>query len=214
MKQTASSRRQQIVSEATRLFSEQGFEKVTTKALAASCEISEPALYRYFPSKDAIYDAVLDTLELRLHSEALFQQLKQENDIEKLLYELATEIFNFFSTNQDVYRLMLYSTLAGHEKARQIFQGIRGRFVAFLIEQLERLHAADLIIEKNYEITARCFTGMVFECALTATLWRGFLTRKYKPAEVIANNTSIFARGLRKDCPEVEKSQLSPESEL
>jgi AcrR family transcriptional regulator len=111
VRRTADLRRQQIIEEATRLFSNRGFDNVTTKELAASCEVSEPALYRYFASKDAIYDVVLSSLETRLDVVELFERLKDEQDIEKLLYDLATHIFQFFRTNQDVYRLMLYSTL-------------------------------------------------------------------------------------------------------
>jgi AcrR family transcriptional regulator len=197
MKRTADSRKQQIIAEATRLFSRQGFDKVTTKELAASCDVSEPALYRYFPSKEAIYDAVLASLESRLEVDELFARLREEPDVEKLLAELASQIIDFFRTNQDIYRLMLYSTLCGHAKARKVYRAIRGTYVEFLIEQLNRFRAANLILAKNNEITARCFVGMVFECALSSTLFKGFLGKRYHAAEVVQNNISIFARGLR-----------------
>lgn len=197
MRRTADSRKSQIIAEATRLFSSRGYDKITTKELAASCGVSEPALYRYFSSKEAIYDAVLSSLETRLQVKELFARLENEQDVEKLLFELASDIFEFFRTNQDVYRLMLYSTLGGHAKAKRIYRAIRGTYVEFLIRQLDRFAAAGQILPKNNEITGRCFVGMVFECALSGTLWKGFLGKRYRPHDVVSNNIPIFARGLR-----------------
>jgi TetR/AcrR family transcriptional regulator, cholesterol catabolism regulator len=197
LRRTADLRKQQIIEEATRLFSNRGYDKVTTKDLAASCGVSEPALYRYFPSKEAIYDVVLNSLESRLQVKELFDRLENERDVEKLLYDLANHIFEFFRTNQDVYRLMLYSTLGGHAKAKRIYRAVRGTYVDFLIRQLDRFAAAGLILPRNNEITGRCFVGMVFECALSGTLWRGFLGKRYRLDDVVSNNIPIFARGLK-----------------
>lgn len=197
MRLTSDLRKQQIIREATRLFSIRGYDNVTTKELAVACGVSEPALYRYFSSKEAIYNAVLSSLETRLDVKELQERLATEQDLERLLNEYATHIFHFFRTNQDVYRLMLYSTLGGHSNARRIYRAIRGTYVDFLIEQLKRFHDAGLLVERNYEITARCFVGMVFECALSSTLFKGFLGRRYMPAEIINNNVPVFAKGLR-----------------
>jgi AcrR family transcriptional regulator len=199
LRHTADLRKQQIIAEATRLFSSRGFDKVTTKELAAACGVSEPALYRYFPAKEAIYEAVLSSLESRLQVRELFDRLENEPDVEKLLFDLASHIFEFFRTNQDVYRLMLYSTLGGHAKAKRIYRAVRGTYVEFLIRQLDRFAASGEILAKNNEITGRCFVGMVFECALSGTLWKGFLGRRYRPDDVVGNNIPIFARGLRKE---------------
>jgi AcrR family transcriptional regulator len=201
LRRTADLRKQQIVVEATRLFGNRGYDRVTTKDLAASCAVSEPALYRYFPSKEAIYDVVLSSLESRLQVKELFDRLENEQDVEKLLHDLASHIFEFFRTSQDVYRLMLYSTLGGHAKARRIYRAVRGTYVDFLMRQLDRFAAADLILPKNNVITARCFVGMVFECALSSTLWKGFLGKHFNPEDIVNNNIPIFARGLRKDAP-------------
>jgi len=199
LRRTADLRKQQIVVEATRLFGNRGYDRVTTKELAASCGVSEPALYRYFPAKEAIYEAVLSSLESRLQVKELFDRLENEQDIEKLLFDLASDIFRFFRTSQEVYRLMLYSTLGGHKKARRIYRAVRGTYVDFLIRQLDRFAAADLILPKNNIITARCFVGMVFECALSSTLWKGFLGKRFNPTDIVNNNIPIFARGLRKE---------------
>lgn len=198
MRTTAEDRKAQIIREAGRLFSGEGYESVTIRQLADACGVTEPAIYRHFPSKEAIYSAVLESLGSRLDSTQLFQELETETDVEVLLYRLATHISTFFVQHEDIHRLVLYSTLRGHGRSKQLFDSIRGSYVRFLTLQLNRLYDNGLIVQRNNEITARCFIGMVFDCALSVTVWRGMLGHTYSPEDVIANNIPIYARGLRK----------------
>lgn len=197
MRATATDRKAQIILEATRLFGRDGYEKVTIKQLADSCGITEPAIYRHFESKEAIYDTVLLSLRTRMDATELFCELEKVDDIEILLRGLAKYIIEYFVANQDVHRLLLYSTLRDQARGRQVFDVIRGSYVRFLTTQLDRLHERGLIIKKNNEVTARCFIGMVFDCALNVTLWKGMLGKNYLPDDVIANNVPIYARGLK-----------------
>lgn len=190
-------RKAQIITEATRLFSEYGFDKVTIKQLADACGITEPALYRHFASKEAIYDAVLDSIEKRLRPQEFFDKLKDERNLEILLKKTAQHILDYFTTNEDIYRLLLFSALRDHSKAKKVYQLIRGTYVRFLVDRLDQLYEQQILIQKNNEITARCFIGMVFDCALNITLWKGFQGKSFKPQEVIANNIPIYVRGLQ-----------------
>lgn len=190
-------RRSQILKEATRLFSKRGYDNVSMKEVASVCGITEPAVYRHFESKEAVYDAVLDALQARLDEDTFFDRVAQESNIDTLLETLAKHILDFYCTNEDSCRLLLYSALTHHKKARSVFKAIRGTYVTFLIKQLDRLYAEKKIVRKNNTITARCFVGMIFECAMSMTVWRGFQGRTFEPADVVANNVPIYARGLK-----------------
>src|SRR5690348_7703987 len=50
-----------ILGESLKCFAEQGFERVTYDELIARSKVSRGSFYWYFPSKEALYDAVLDT---------------------------------------------------------------------------------------------------------------------------------------------------------
>jgi AcrR family transcriptional regulator len=189
-------RRNQIINEAMRLFGHYGYDSVTIKQLAKACDITEPALYRHFSSKEEIYSAVLDSLKSLMNYEGLFGRLEKSDDPGAILSGLASHILDFFNKNRETYRLLLYSTLREHNKARKIFREIRGPYARFLAGQLDRLYSLGKIRKKNNEITARCFIGMVFDCALSSTLWKGFQGKNYRPEEIIANNVPIFIQGL------------------
>lgn len=170
---------------------------MTVKQLASSCGITEPAVYRHFRSKGALYEAVLESIQHRLNTDELFEMLNHELDLESLLKTMAEHIISAFRRNEDLCRLLLFCTLTGHTEAKKVFNMIRGPYVHFLKNQLDLLHSKGLIIEKDNEITARCFIGGVFDCALGCTVWKGYQGRELKPADAIANNIPIFVRGLK-----------------
>jgi AcrR family transcriptional regulator len=60
------SRREQILSTAADLFAERGFHGTSVADLGAACGMSGPALYKHFPSKDAVLAAMLVSISEEL----------------------------------------------------------------------------------------------------------------------------------------------------
>jgi AcrR family transcriptional regulator len=58
--------RDQLVSEATRLFGERGFDATSAEAVLDAAGVSRGSLYHHFKSKDALFEAVLDAAEVRI----------------------------------------------------------------------------------------------------------------------------------------------------
>jgi len=191
-----SERKTQILEEATRLFSADGYDGMTMKQLAGACGITEPALYRHFQSKESLYDAVLDAVAERLDTEEFIGTFDETADLEAILTGLSEHIIDFYTRHADIYRLLLFSALGGHAKAKQVFNIIRGAYIKFLVRHLDRLQSEGKVFARSNHITARCFIGMVFDCAMAKTLWKGFHGKSYRPNEIIANNVPIYIRGL------------------
>lgn len=57
---SSSERRQAIVGAVREVFAEKGFDGTTTRDLAAAAGVSEALLYKHFPSKQLLYDAMLE----------------------------------------------------------------------------------------------------------------------------------------------------------
>lgn len=66
MRLKAPQRRAQLLTVATRLFADFGYARTTTASLAKAAGVTEPILYRHFPSKKALFDAVLDDVNARM----------------------------------------------------------------------------------------------------------------------------------------------------
>ena len=60
------SRREQILATAAELFAARGFHGVSVAELGAACGISGPALYKHFPSKQAMLAEMLASISERL----------------------------------------------------------------------------------------------------------------------------------------------------
>lgn len=68
-KRTVKERRQQVLTVLTHmLHSERGMERMTTARLAEAVGVSEAALYRYFPSKTKMFEALIENIEANLFS--------------------------------------------------------------------------------------------------------------------------------------------------
>ena len=62
----SASRREQLLSTAADLFAERGFHGTSVSDLGAACGMSGPALYKHFPSKDALLAAMLVSISQEL----------------------------------------------------------------------------------------------------------------------------------------------------
>jgi len=196
---TSVARKQQIIDKATESFSRFGYESTTIAGLAKSCDITEPALYRYFSSKEELFSEVLKRLGEKINTDGLDAIVANLNDIEEILFAISRHIFQTYLENPELSRLLLFCSLKGHFMTRNVVDTLRVPYITILRKSLERLKSENLIQPINATITASCFTGMVSECVLGLNLWKGMQGGDFKPEQTMKNNVPIFARGLRKN---------------
>jgi len=194
---TSSQRKSQILERATALFSRYGFEKTTIALLAAECHITEPALYRYFPSKKKLYAEVLKSLERKVDLGSLSDKINGSVDVEEILFLVARGINEAYTKNPEISRLLMYCSLEGHALTTRVFEIIRTPYTRILQAALERLMKEGKIQRIDTAITSRCFIGMVTECAMAARLWKKVKGPTCDPKKNMANTIPIFARGLK-----------------
>ena len=79
----AAERRQALIDAALRVFSSGSYAGATTAEIARAAGVSEPILYRHFPSKRDLYFACLDATwaQLRETFEAKVAELGEENAV-------------------------------------------------------------------------------------------------------------------------------------
>jgi AcrR family transcriptional regulator len=190
-------RKKQIIRISTELFAQKGYDSITTKEIASHCNISEAGLYKYFNSKEQLYDQVLKSVADKFEPGMLFEQLKDSKDIRQILQKIAFNIIDLYKRDSNAPRLLLYSSLNTHPRAKQVFVSVRMPYVNFLTNKLRRLISKGLIKPVKPEITARCFVGMVFDCSLNLNLWKGMSGRSYDPETIVKNNVGIYVDGLK-----------------
>ncbi len=76
--------RQLIASTARALFAEQGYEAVSTEAVRQACDISRGALFHHFPTKEALFTAVLEAAEQSIAEHMLAAASTASNPLDAL----------------------------------------------------------------------------------------------------------------------------------
>lgn len=109
-------RRVEILATFAQMLAEQHGKHITTAGLAKAVGVSEAALYRHFPSKAKMFEALIEFIE-----ESIFSRInvimREENHFEKRLDLIITLIFGFAEKNPGITRLLQGDVLVG-EKAR------------------------------------------------------------------------------------------------
>lgn len=147
MQARTSNRRQQILEVlASELESNPG-SRITTAKLAAAVGVSEAALYRHFPSKAKMFEALIAFAE-----DAVFglvnRILAEESDTETQVYQIASMILRFAERNPGITRILVGDVLLGeHERLRRRVEQFFAR-IETQLNQLLRERAAALDSQK------------------------------------------------------------------
>ncbi len=110
-----------ILDAAIHLFGEQGFDRVTTRKIAASAGISEGTLFNYFSSKNELMRAILERIyeELRANASEI---LRTELDTRTRLQLLAENHLQVMSRDNALFMRMIQAymniDLAGYTSIR------------------------------------------------------------------------------------------------
>ena len=98
-------RRQQVLTVLTHmLHSERGMERMTTARLAEEVGVSEAALYRYFPSKTKMFEALIDNIEANLFSR-ITTSIRNETNTMNRVRDIMQMILDFARKNPGLTRI-------------------------------------------------------------------------------------------------------------
>ena len=113
--------KQRILEKSLELFSTKGYDAVSVGEIAKAVGIKAPSLYNHFPSKQAIFDAILettsahyqkDTAEIAVHVQDSQKDIPVFSHIsEELLVEKVRQIFLYSLHDKTVSRLRKLLTI-------------------------------------------------------------------------------------------------------
>ncbi len=194
-----SDRRQQILTEATSLFARLGAAGTSMRRIATSCGITEAAIYRHFENKADLYREAIRQKATRHDLAGQLEGLADAGDVQDVLGGVARAILALANKDPELMRLMFKNSFDGGEVAGVLFREVRLPFIAFLKEELRKRIDTGEIRPVDPFITARCFVGMVMDCALNVGVWTTVSEAEFQADDVVCNNVPIFARGLKRD---------------
>ena len=152
----ATERRATILAVAKVLFSDKGYHGVSVDEIARRLGVSPAILYRHFPSKEALYEEVLNDIACRREN-YIDAVVTSDGSFSDVLRSLTRIYVDSVSKDPDYLRMELQSALEGSDATRQFFEN-RWRpltdFIEFSVKDLrvrERVAPVDPRVAALFE---------------------------------------------------------------
>lgn len=131
-------RREAILQTLARMLEERQGERITTAELARAVGVSEAALYRHFPSKARMFEALLEFIEESLFSR-ITRILTEEPEALRRLHSITALVLGFAEKNPGMARLLYGDILTGEterlrKRVAQIYERLETQLKQILRE--------------------------------------------------------------------------------
>jgi len=132
-------RREEILGTAARMFAVSGFHGVSIDDLGAELGVSGPALYRYFPGKDAILADMLVDVSRRL-LDGSTRRIAQEDSAVDQLDALLRFHVDFALTEPELIAVHFRDLGSAPDRERRLVRQLQRSYVGVWVEVLQRVH--------------------------------------------------------------------------
>ncbi|MEZ4647826.1 MAG: TetR/AcrR family transcriptional regulator [Candidatus Eisenbacteria bacterium] len=193
---SADERRAQILEVAGTVFAEEGFAGAKIRQIAKACGVTEALLYKFFPSKEVLFQETLGAKVAAADVQSFLDTLPNDLTLEEVFGRVARRILEVGIGDEILHRLLLAASLSGVPETRSLYVTWRLPYIEFLsrivAEGVERgeLRSVDPVL------TARAFVGLVMDCVISCQLWNDAGEAVREPDALIRNNVPTFVRGL------------------
>jgi len=156
--------RAEILTHATRLFAEQGYDGTSVQEIADAVGIRKPSLLYHFKSKDELRENVI--AEMLAHWNAVLPGLLLKASTEERFDATMEALTEFFIEDPDRARLFLRETLDRPERMRAMLVDFVKPWVDLLSAQLERAKQQCLV---QQDVDPQAYVVEVITMAVAGT---------------------------------------------
>jgi AcrR family transcriptional regulator len=183
----------QILDAAARVFARKGYQRATTKEIAAEAGVAEGTIYNYFKSKRHLLIAMAS--RLAMESLEQIKALPPMEDEREYVAAIVTSRFELFLENIDLARALMLEMLVNDDLRQEYMTEVLSPAISFLGEYIRNRTEAGAFREVKPEIVARAMIGGVMSFGL---LWlqHGELDRR-SLEELASEVVGLFLDGLR-----------------
>jgi AcrR family transcriptional regulator len=192
-------RQASLISAATTLFAANGFTGTTTKQIAKAAGVSEALLFKHFPTKQALYTAILAA---KAHYSGLREAVEEaamKRDDERLFTLLASYRISK-GADPTLLRLLLFSALEGHELSDMFFQQQYRVFHDLLEGYIRRRIEDGAFRPVDPVLAARAFFGVILHHRLLHDIFG--LPMHLSHEATVVEYVALFLGGLVRQLPD------------
>ncbi len=158
----AAERRATILAVAKVLFADKGYHGVSVDEIAKRLGVSPAVLYQHFPSKEALYESVLNEISEKRES-YVDTILTEPSDFKSVLLGMTQLFANSISRDPDYLRMELMSALEDAPAAQHFFENRWRSFADYIEVGLKELAAEGRASHVNPKAASLMFQGMIRE---------------------------------------------------
>ena len=172
---SAADRQHQLLEVALNAFSRRGFKGTTTKAIASAAGVAEAVIFQHFPSKEALYSAVLE-LHLETSDEqswlAEISDCMERNDDEGLFRAFIRRILSAYRIDPLIERVILFAALEGHEQGLARMQKQFAPVFERFLDYIARRQRAGALIDCSPQAIMIGLVGIAHQYGLITQIFR------------------------------------------
>lgn len=131
---SSAERRQDFINKAIEFFAEEGFES-STRGLARKLGVTQPLMYRYFPSKDDLISEVYNAVYVNRWQEEWEALLRDRSHSLKDRLNRFYKVYTDVIFNRTWMRIYLFSGLKGVDINRRYMQLVRQRILEPILQE-------------------------------------------------------------------------------
>lgn len=188
-------RRDKILKAAISLFSQGGFAGTTTRRIARKAGISEALLFRHFPNKERLYDAILER-KMEENNPRILGDLPTDRGPEPLLRALAQRLVRTHEDDPSFLRLFLFSALEDHKLNDLFFKKRTMAVAGFLVDYFRKAMDAGVLKKSDPETEALAFLAMVFGYIESRIIYKVPQVTKHAAEESMDEYVGVFLHGV------------------
>ncbi len=192
-RQSSQERQASLIRAATRLFAKKGFNGTTTKEIAKAAGISEALVFKHFPTKRALYAAILaEKVTINELLGAIEASAKKRDD--RRVFTLIAGYRIRPGADPTLLRLLLFSALEGHELSDMFFGKHHKVFYDRLAAYIQARVEDGAFRQVDPLLAARAFIGMVVHHRLLHEIFGVRMDRSHD--DTVSTYVDIFLQGL------------------
>lgn len=192
--EAALDRREAILQAALRTYATLGLPAATMEEVAREAGVSLAALYRHFPTKDNLVEALLRRFSV-LDDVTRLAAPDFTGDDREALYSLALRLLQVAVERAPLVRLVLSTAPTHPEAAREAFRQGPGRIIALLASYIDSRVRAGVFRPGDALVRAHCFVSMCVMFGLAASV--PGLAPAVPLSAVAREYADLFYEGLR-----------------
>jgi AcrR family transcriptional regulator len=189
--------RQLLVDAAERVFSRQPYTSVTVESIATEAGVTRSVLYRHFPNKNALYQAVVVTPfaeSIRAYAEVWRSQLPQPWDERTLMTAMASVFYDAFAAHRAA---VLTIALQGADELDAVVRAaLDGFFSEILAIGTKEIEHRPWIPAEGLDLSIRLVIGAIAAAAVLDPVILPAGTRQPSREDLISRLVDLTLYGL------------------